>query len=506
MSRTTDISTRLRIGVFASAAAVLAVAVTLALIADTGPRDWLIASIIAALAPALDIGRGRFLRGSTVSIADLPLLASVVLLEPGLAMLTCAVAMAIPAGLLGAVSRAGNLVSVAVPAGVASGVLMALEQLLGISGPRDGAIVWLSAGLVAVATYPPVHYLVHGVWTSRAHHQPLWPWLRENLAPLLRADAISILVVVPLVEVGLLLDGTAVGLPILLAIAGGCGMWITVRTMARQVEARELKDEFFRAIFVSLARLLEMKDPDTAQHSARVALFSRDIAGAMGLSEQEQSRIHLAGLLHDVGKVGVPDEILLKPGRFSNEERRIMERHPRLSAEAIAGIPGFGDLTRMVYAHHERLDGSGYPEGLAGPGVPLGARILGVADTFEALTADRPYRDGRSAESALQVFEDEMHLFDPDVVDALRYLVLSGAAKYKAGTLADFSEEWSRAAKFLDVKLDEEPFEVPPEVVSAEPSDGPQAPAPPPAEDAVWTRRESDEYSPVGAAGSSEPL
>jgi putative nucleotidyltransferase with HDIG domain len=214
---------------------------------------------------------------------------------------------------------------------------------------------------------------------------------------------------------------------------------------------------------VSLARLLEMKDPDTAQHSARVAQFSRDLAEQIGLSKEEQSRIHLAGLLHDVGKVGVPDEILLKQGRLTDEERTVMQRHARLSAEAIAGIPGFSDLTRMVYAHHERIDGSGYPEAIGGADLPIGARILGVADTFEALTSDRPYRVGRSAVEALKVFREDIHLFDPNVVDALHYLVVTGALEWRTDEIADFSEEWSNAARYLDVKFDEEQFQVPPE-------------------------------------------
>jgi HD-GYP domain-containing protein (c-di-GMP phosphodiesterase class II) len=164
-----------------------------------------------------------------------------------------------------------------------------------------------------------------------------------------------------------------------------------------------------------------------------------------------------------VGKVGVPDEILLKPGRLTDEERAIMQRHARLSAEALQGIPGFGDLARMIYAHHERLDGSGYPEGVYADDLPLGARILGVADTFEALTSDRPYRPGRSADEALLVFEMDSHLFDPEAVEALRCIVAADSASYTFGKMTDFSDEWSRAAKYLDVRLDEEVFVVPPE-------------------------------------------
>ena len=302
-----------------------------------------------------------------------------------------------------------------------------------------------------------------GIWTWRAYGTPFWAWFREGVLPLLWADPISIAIVTPLAAIAQMLPISALGVVLLPAVAAIAGMWILVRTMQRQVEARELKDEFFRAIFVSLARLLEMKDPDTAQHSARVAMFSRDLAAQIGLSKEEQSRIHLAGLLHDVGKVGVPDEILLKQGRLTDEERAVMQRHARLSAEAIAGIPGFSDLTRMVYAHHERIDGSGYPEAIGGPDLPMGARILGVADTFEALTSDRPYRRGRSAVEALKVFREDIHLFDANVVDALHYLVVTGSLELRDSEMADFSDEWSNAARYLDVKLDDDHFQVPPE-------------------------------------------
>jgi len=169
----------------------------------------------------------------------------------------------------------------------------------------------------------------------------------------------------------------------------------------------------------------------------------------------------------------VPDEILLKPGRLTDEERAIMQRHARLSAEALQGIPGFGDLVRMIYAHHERLDGSGYPEGTGAPDLPIGARILGVADTFEALTSNRPYRQGRPATEALRVFDEDSHLFDSVVVEALKRIVASDTTSSAFGRITEFSEEWSRAAKYLDVRLDEETFVVPPE---PEPVTRPPAP------------------------------
>lgn len=462
MSRTTDISARLRVAIYMGAT-LCAVAIVWLLPRDGGLTAWSLAAALAVTALGLEAGNMRLSRNVTVSVADLPLFASVLLLDPGLAMLVGAVVGAIPPGRAGMVSRALNASCAATAAGVSAGAFALFRGILGVTTPQSGIWLWLAAGMIALALYPPVQYAIMGIWTWRAYGTPFFTWIAESVVPLLWADPISVAIVTPLAAIAQFLPPSAVGVVLLPIVAAVAGMWILVGIMQRQVETREIKDEFFRAIFVSLARLLEMKDPDTAKHSARVAMYSRELAAHIGLSLEDQSRIHLAGLLHDVGKVGVPDEILLKEGRLTDDERAIMQRHSRLSAEAIAGIPGFSDLTRMVYAHHERIDGSGYPEGIRGSELPIGARILGVADTFEALTSDRPYRPGRSAREALDVFYEDIRLFDPTIVQALAEIVSLGAAEQRAGELVDFSEQWSQAARYLDVKLDEEPFQVPPE-------------------------------------------
>lgn len=461
MSRKTTISMPLRLIAY-SCAAVTACVGTI-LVATNALRSWPLCLVLAAVAVVATLTQGRLSRLTTLSFTDLPLMAAIVLLQPGQAMLVAIAAGITWSGRLGIVSRLVNVTVLAVPVGLAVGVFRSLGAGLGVANPAEHPIGWFAIAIASAGMYLVAHFTLGGVWTRLAYQFPISRWLQDVVGPVMKADPFSTVLVIALVEISLLLNGPARALPALLAIAGLAGVWLSLRTARRQVQARELKDDFFRAIFVSLAKLLELKDPETAQHSARVAMFSRDLAAEMGFSDEEQSRIHLAGLLHDVGKVGVPDEILLKPGRLTPEQRAVMERHSRYSAEAIAGIPGFSDLTRMVYAHHERLDGSGYPDAVVGSDIPIGARILGVADTFEALTSDRPYRKGRTAEEALQVFDEDAHLFDEDVVGALNDLVASGLLQYEYGSMADFSDEWSRAARHLDVRPDDEPFEIPPE-------------------------------------------
>lgn len=400
--------------------------------------------------------------GFPISVDDLPAAAAILLLDPFSALLLGALSGLITPPRLGHWSRAFNFGASGLANLAGVGTLAALTALVGISEPGDGAFAWFACGVAAVTCALVLHYTLVTIWQRLVDGVPIGEFVRHVVAPHAVADPPLAALVVALVTLALQVDGTARLLPVIIVGAVIGGAWMFQRSVRKQVESLEQRDHLFRAIFVALARLLEMRDQETALHSARVAMYARDIAREMGLSTEQQSRIHLAGLLHDVGKVGVPDEILLKPGRLEPHERRIMERHARLSAEALADIPGFGDLTRMVYAHHERLDGSGYPEGALAKDITMGARILGVADTFEAITSDRPYRDAQPATEALRILQIEDHLFDPTVVFALQTIIARNGPTYPFGEMADFADEWEKAGKKLVVSKDE-PFVLPPE-------------------------------------------
>ena len=173
----------------------------------------------------------------------------------------------------------------------------------------------------------------------------------------------------------------------------------------------------------SLGHAVDARDSDTFNHSWEVAEVSRMLAQALGLSPQQAETVHLAGHLHDIGKIGVPDAILKKQGRLSDEEWRQMRRHPETGAVIIRPIEAFarkGGIADMVLFHHERFDGAGYPQRLQGEQIPLGARIIAVADTLSALLQNRPYRQGTSFEEALtEIGRCAGSQFDPAVVLAL---------------------------------------------------------------------------------------
>jgi len=165
-----------------------------------------------------------------------------------------------------------------------------------------------------------------------------------------------------------------------------------------------------RAIFQSLlglANALEAKDPYTRGHSIRVAELAGQLGMRLGLSRAATETVAHAALLHDIGKIGVPESILGKPGALTGEEWGIMRRHPVTGAQIVAPLEFFDEGAIIVRHHHERLDGSGYPDGLRGEAIPVGARIVAIADTYDALTSRRPYRAALAHDEAIAVLRRE---------------------------------------------------------------------------------------------------
>ena len=178
---------------------------------------------------------------------------------------------------------------------------------------------------------------------------------------------------------------------------------------------------------VFLAETLDMRDAGTRAHSDTVARYSEQIAERLGLDGEVVERVRLAGLLHDIGKVGVSDAILGKPAALTDDEFAEMRKHSELGARILEGA-GLHDVAHWVLAHHERPDGNGYPYGIAGDAIPLEARILAVADAYEAMTADRPYRDAMHRADAMAELEAGTgSQFDPDVVRVFSEVVGAGA-------------------------------------------------------------------------------
>lgn len=167
----------------------------------------------------------------------------------------------------------------------------------------------------------------------------------------------------------------------------------------------------------ALGAALDLRDNETGGHSRRVSHYCLEIAKAYGCSPEQLKQIARGSYMHDIGKIGIPDSILLKPGKLTREERAIMETHARIGYELVSRIVFLAGAAEIVLAHQERYDGTGYPQGLVGEEIPMGARIFAVADTLDAMTSDRPYRRAMSfARARAEIKNESGHQFDPGVV------------------------------------------------------------------------------------------
>ena len=193
---------------------------------------------------------------------------------------------------------------------------------------------------------------------------------------------------------------------------------VSDRTTALQESMHKLQEALEGSIH-AMASAVETRDPYTAGHQHRVAQLANAIAREMGLSEESIKGVHMAGVIHDVGKISIPAEILSKPGSITEIEFALIKTHPQVGYDILKNIAFPWPLVEMVLQHHERVDGSGYPSGLAKDAILLEARILGVADVVEAMASHRPYRPALGIEKALAEIADKQGLlYDPEVVKA----------------------------------------------------------------------------------------
>ncbi len=190
-------------------------------------------------------------------------------------------------------------------------------------------------------------------------------------------------------------------------------------TFKQERSRRQELQRSYTATVRALSNAVEARDAYTGKHAERVTAYGLQIARAMRLPLADAPEIEFGFLLHDIGKLAIPDAILYKPSALTDEERSLMARHPVIGAEMVSGIEFLADAAAIVRSHHERWDGSGYPDGLAGTAIPLAARVFAVADVLDALTTDRPYRPASELPEARSMIVAEIgRHFDPAVADA----------------------------------------------------------------------------------------
>ncbi len=215
------------------------------------------------------------------------------------------------------------------------------------------------------------------------------------------------------------------------------------RDTAEELEQANQRLEKANLSFATaLVATLDARDRYTAGHSAAVAIYARDIALRLGLSEEQQQLAHLCGLVHDIGKIGLPAGLLEKPGALTLEERRIMEQHAAIGERILANVDDYAEIAAIVRHHHERVDGQGYPDGLCGDEIPLLSRIIAVADAYNAMTSDRPYRDAMPSRVArIRLAQAVQSQFDTTVVAPFEAILAGATETYRSGSRADFRLE-----------------------------------------------------------------
>jgi putative two-component system response regulator len=196
--------------------------------------------------------------------------------------------------------------------------------------------------------------------------------------------------------------------------------------------------ECAEAVLFSLARSIEGKDPYTHGHCERLAEYSASLGEHLGLPEDQITALRRAGVVHDIGKIAIPDSIILKPSGLTPDEWKLMKEHPVVGERICAPLKSFRSVLPIIRHHHEKCDGSGYPDGLAGEAIPITARVLQVVDVYDALTTVRPYKPAFSTAEALQTMKQEVAKgwWDPKIFDQFEGLVKSGTPRFSSRSAA----------------------------------------------------------------------
>jgi putative nucleotidyltransferase with HDIG domain len=276
------------------------------------------------------------------------------------------------------------------------------------------------------------------VYSSHVTGEPIAALARRVLPPVLPSEMVSAVFAVALVkfyeDIGLIAL-------FFFALLLGTFQYILRELLVSQQRADQLAS-FQMGMLSTLAHTLDLRDRMTARHSAAVARYAREIARASGCSEEEQEMVHTAGLLHDLGKFVFPDSILKGEGKLSDEEWEIVKTHPEQGARLVSGIDGYGPIAEIILAHHERIDGRGYPHGLRGEQIPKLARMISVADTYDVMTARDSYREPVTSALALAELRRVAGTqLDAMYVEVFSELIHANDVGFRHAEDADFDRE-----------------------------------------------------------------
>ena len=436
---------RERVVAYVSVLALAAVATGICLVVAGHGFEAPLPVLALAIAGAIAERGGVRLTGSwEYSSHLLPTLLAAVLFGPLEAAVVAAASMLGDAELLSASdpARAPRLkwatyTSTRFIGGAAMGI--AAQATVGITGSDFGGLI---AATLVGATVGELLDLLFAALTARMRGRPI----RDALAMLTPAVVLSASLYAPLIAV--LAFAYVEVSPWTLALFLGpalaaqrlYGMYQEQRRLAKDLaDANETLAGANLQFASALIATLDARDQYTAGHSAAVAIYSRDIAERMGLPPDVQERAYLCGLVHDIGKIGLPAGLLEKPGALTLDERRQMQEHSAIGERILRNVDEYSEIATVVRHHHERIDGFGYPDGLVGEEIPLISKIIAVADAYNAMTSDRPYRKAmHSREARLRLAQAVDSQFDIAVVAAFEAILASQDEDYRLARRVDF--------------------------------------------------------------------
>jgi putative nucleotidyltransferase with HDIG domain len=414
-------------------------------ISSTVIRDAVVFAVLAIIADEMSV---EITDRVTLAACNLPILLAIMFTGRLPAM-----GVAVAVGLWGAWRESSRSVVVYNTANFVVSVFLASLAFDALMGPLGVSLDQVTVGLllagaVAAGVFEATNLALLSVGMRVKYRRPFGAFWREEMPPFLRSLGILLLLGLAIAALYAAAGIIAVALLFVPLFAAQYMFKLLVREKEHVARQTELSDQYLEmniGLAAAMVVLLDSKDEYTAQHSAAVAMYCRDMATALRLPEEEAEALHLAGLLHDLGKVGVPDAVLRKANSLDESEWEYIRQHPEKGAEVLSHLAAYQEVADIVRYHHERLDGSGYPNGVRGDAIPELSKVLAVADSYHAMTSDRPYRGARSSFEALK----ELRLMAGTTLDATYVEILAKVLRdkdlaYRDGSSTDFMGEYER--------------------------------------------------------------
>ena len=421
------------------------VTATVLVVAGVGVGSWLGVAALAGIAVVVERGRIKLRANLDVSISLLPATFAAVLYGPLAAMIVFGAAVA---GLswLPVAGRLAYLGSRALTGAAAAGAAAAVASLMP-AGAGEIVAAATAAALVAEgldALFASVAFALRRLGSFAEALRELLPVIAASVP--LYSPAVALLVIA-------YREVSPWTLPLFFVPALAAQRWFLMyqeqQRLATDLSGANKQLQAANLSFANgLIATLDARDRYTAGHSAAVAIYARDIAVRMGLPGDQGELAHLCGLVHDIGKIGLPAGLLEKPGALTLDERREMQRHSEIGERILANVDTYAEIAGVVRHHHERVDGQGYPDGLPEGEIPLLSRIIAVADAYNAMTSDRPYRDAMPSRVArLRLAQAVETQFDTSVVAAFEAILAGASEDYRLARGPQFNRESPKSSQ-----------------------------------------------------------